>query len=93
MSEVVFLARAKRNAETGVIDKGLEVRQSLDDAKQGFHAYMAAYAYGHDQTVDKVWCLVFDEGNMVRIGEVWMKPEVEPEPEPEPEPTPEPEDN
>lgn len=74
----VFMARAKRNAETGAIEKGLEVRQSLDDAKQGFHAYMAAYAYGHDQTVDKVWCLVFDESNMVRIGEVWEAPQPEP---------------
>jgi len=78
MSEVVFLARAKRNAETGAIEKGLEVRPSLDDAKQGFHAYMAAYAYGHDQTVDKVWCLVFDESNMVRISEVWEAPQPEP---------------
>lgn len=81
MEEMVFLARAKRNAETGAIEKGLEVRPSLDDAKQGFHAYMAAYAYGHDQTVDKVWCLVFDQTNMVRIGEVWEKPTEEPEPE------------
>lgn len=74
----VFMARAKRNATTGVIEKGLEVRPSLDDARQGFHAYMAAYAYGHDQTVDKVWCLVFDESNMVRIGEVWEAPAPEP---------------
>jgi hydroxypyruvate isomerase len=74
----VFMARAKRNASTGVWEKGLEVRTSLDDAKQGFHAYMAAYAYGHDQTVDKVNCLVFDQDNMVRISEVWEKEQPEP---------------
>ena len=74
----VFMARAKRNASTGVWEKGLEVRPSLDDAKQGFHAYMAAYAYGHDQTVDKVNCLVFDQDNMVRISEVWEAPAPEP---------------
>ena len=74
----VFMARAKRNASTGNWDKGLEVRTSLDDAKQGFHAYMAAYAYGHDQTVDKVNCLVFDQDNIVRIGEVWEAPAPEP---------------
>lgn len=79
MEDFVFLARAKRNAETGAIEKGLEVRTSIDDARQGFHAYMAAYAYGHDQTVDKVWCLVFDQSNIVRIGEVWEKTAVEPE--------------
>ena len=77
----VFLARIKRNAETGVFEKGLEVRNGLDDAKQGFHAYMAAYAYGHDATVDFVQCVVFDETGLVRIGETW-KPAVE-EPNPE----------
>ena len=74
----VFMARAKRNASTGVWEKGLEVRTSLDDAKQGFHAYMAAYAYGHDQNTDKVNCLVFDQDNMVRISEVWEAPQPEP---------------
>ena len=77
----VFMATAKRNASTGVWEKGLEVRTSLDDAKQGFHAYMAAYAYGHDQTVDRVRCLVFDQDNVTRIGEVWNAPEPEPEAE------------
>ena len=72
------MARAKRNASTGVWEKGLEVRTSLDDAKQGFHAYMAAYAYGHDQNTDKVNCLVFDQDNMVRISEVWEAPAPEP---------------
>ena len=74
----VFLARAKRNKETGVWDKGLEVRPSLDDAKQGFHAFMAAYAYGHDQTIDKVNCIVFDQENLMRLGETWSLPEPEP---------------
>jgi hydroxypyruvate isomerase len=74
----VFMARAKRNVSTGVWEKGLEVRTSLDDAKQGFHAYMAAYAYGHDQNTDKVNCLVFDQDNMVRISEVWEAPAPEP---------------
>ena len=60
-----FMARAKRNASTGVYEKGLEVRTSVEDAKQGFHAYMAAYAYGHDQTVDRVQCMIFDQTNMV----------------------------
>lgn len=78
-----FMARAKRNASTGVYEKGLEVRTSVEDAKQGFHAYMAAYAYGHDQTVDRVQCMVFDQTNMVLLGEVWEKPQPEPEPESE----------
>lgn len=77
----VFLARIKRNEETGTFDKGLEVRADLDDAKQGFHAYMGAYAYGHDATVDFVQCVVFDNTGLVRIGETWQKATVEPTPE------------
>ena len=74
----VFLARVKRNKDTGVFEKGLEVRNDLDDAKQGFHAYMAAYAYGHDQTVDFAQCVVFDETGLVRMNETWSAPVEEP---------------
>ena len=70
----VFFARVKRNFE-GTYEKGLEVRNSLDDARQGFHAYMAAYAYGHDQTVDYVQCMVFDKAGLVLLNEVWAAPE------------------
>ena len=77
--EKVFLARVKRTKATGVIDKGLEVRNDMDDAKQGFHAYMAAYAYGHDQTVDYAQCLVFNSQNQTLLSETWEAP-AEPEP-------------
>lgn len=79
----VFLARIKRIEATGVYDKGLEVRNDVDDATQGFHAYMAAYAYGHDATVDFCQCVVFTKNNIVLKAETWKKPEPEPEPEPE----------
>lgn len=85
MDNKVFLARVKRIEATGAYDKGLEVRNDLDDAKQGFHAYMAAYAYGHDQTVDFAQCMVFTKNNVVVMAETWEKPVPEPEPEPEPE--------
>lgn len=81
----VFLARVKRSKE-GVYEKGLEVRNSMDDANQGFHAYMAAYAYGHDSTVDYVHCLVFDQNCLVRRNERWPLPGEEPNVEPTPEP-------
>lgn len=75
----IFLARVKRNVE-GVYEKGLEVRNSMDDARQGFHAYMAAYAYGHDATVEYVQCMVFDQGGLIRLNEQWTAPETTPEP-------------
>ena len=70
----VFLARVKRNFE-GTYEKGLEVRNDMNDARQGFHAYMAAYAYGHDQTVDYVQCMVFDKVGLVLLNEVWAASE------------------
>lgn len=73
----IFLARVKRNVE-GVYEKGLEVRNSMDDARQGFHAYMAAYAYGHDATVEYVQCMVFDQNGLIRLNEQWAAPEPEP---------------
>lgn len=73
----VFLARVKRSTE-GVYEKGLEVRNSMDDARQGFHAYMAAYAYGHDATVEYVQCMVFDQNGLIRLNEQWTAPEPEP---------------
>lgn len=78
MEEKVFLARVKRNKQ-GTYEKGLEVRNDMDDARQGFHAYMAAYAYGHDQTVDYVQCLVFDMSGLVRLNETWSAPAEETE--------------
>ena len=79
----VFLARIKRTEATGAYEKGLEVRNSVDDAMQGFHAYMAAYGYDHDATVDFCQCMVFTKNNIVLKAETWMKPEPEPEPEAE----------
>ena len=81
MDNKVFMARAKRIEATGAYDKGLEVRNDLDDAKQGFHAYMAAYAYGHDPTVDFAQCMVFTKNNVMVMAETWEKPVPEPEPE------------
>lgn len=79
----VFLARIKRTEATGAYEKGLEVRNSVDDAMQGFHAYMAAYGYDHDATVDFCQCMVFTKNNIVLKAETWTKPEPEPEPEAE----------
>ena len=79
MEDKIFLARIKRNKTTGVIEKGLEVRNGFDDAKQGFHAYLAAYAYGHDQTVDYVQCMLFNCYNDLLLGETWKLSEQEQE--------------
>lgn len=54
MEEKFFLVQIKRT--NGKYEKGVVVKDSLDDARQGFHAYLGAYGYGHDANTDYVAC-------------------------------------
>lgn len=72
-----FLFQAKHNSSTGAWDKGVVVRgektdkENRDDALQGYHAYLGAYAYGHDKNIDYVSVAVIDElGNRIPW-EIW----------------------
>lgn len=67
-------------------DKGIVVKDSLEGAKQGFHAYLGAYAYDHDPNTSFVQCMITNSQNMDAMIEMWTRPEPEPEPAPEPEP-------
>lgn len=75
-----YLVQIKRNKDT--ITKGVVVKDSLDEAKQGFHAYMGAYAYGNEADTDYVLAQVIDSKGVGWIGEAWEK-ESAPGPEPE----------
>ena len=63
---------------------GGTTRENLEAAKQSFHAYLGAYAYGQSADTDFVACYITDtRGNRV-LWELWdgrAKPEQEPEPE------------
>lgn len=65
-----FMHRIKRTGET--IDKGIEVKDSFDAAKQSYHAYLGAYAYGHDTNTDLVSCMITDIGGSVLMTETWL---------------------
>lgn len=85
---VYFLHQIKHNKTTDVWDKGIVVKAAdsgnLESALQSYHAYLGAYAYGHDSNTDYVMCIITnDMGNR----EKWEKwdARVKPEPEPEPE--------
>ena len=58
--ERYFLVQIKRNRESGLFDKGVAVKETLDAARQSYHAYLGAYGYGHDATVDYVACYIVD---------------------------------
>ena len=49
-----FMHRIKHNKTTDAWDKGIEVKDTLDDARQSYHAYLGAYGYGHDADTDYV---------------------------------------
>lgn len=71
-----FLVQVKRT--NGVIEKGVVVKNSFDDAKQSYHAYLGAYAYGKDDNTDYVLVHILNEDGLGMKGEVWKKAE-EPE--------------
>lgn len=78
----VLLARARRKTDQ-TYDKGIEIRSSMEDALQGWHAYMGAYAYGHDAQTEYAYCGIISLDGGIRRSEVWEAPEAEPTPEPE----------
>ena len=69
-----FLHQIKRT--NGNYDKGIVVKETLDAAKQAYHAYMGAYAYGNNAETDFVSCMITDNyGGIVNgYNETWNAP-------------------
>lgn len=75
MANKFFLHQIK--CTNGVYDKGIVVKDTLDAAKQGYHAYLGAYAYDHEPNTDFVSCMITDQlsGGMVLMTETWNREE------------------
>lgn len=58
-----FLVQIQR--KNGEYTKGVVVKETLNAARQSFHAYLGAYGYGQDPTVDYVQCMVIDDNGRV----------------------------
>lgn len=73
MENKFFMHRIKRT--NGAYDKGIEVKDTFDAAKQSYHAYLGAYAYDHDAGTDFVSCMITDalSGGMVLMQETWQR--------------------
>lgn len=76
MANVYFLHQIKRT--NGKWEKGIVVKsekptskENYDDALQGYHAYLGAYAYGHDANTDYVFCEISDEQGNRPMWEYW----------------------
>ena len=67
-----FLHEIKRNGTT--ITKGIVVADTYDAALQGYHAYLGAYAYGHESGTDCVSCEITDMSGAHLIEETWLAP-------------------
>ena len=67
-----FLHQIKRT--NGTITKGIVVADTYDAAKQGYHAYLGAYAYGHESGTDFVQCMITNMHGAVMLDETWNAP-------------------
>lgn len=68
-----FLHQIKRT--NGTIDKGIVVKDTYEAARQGYHAYLGAYAYGQNADTDFVSCHITDMSGVVLMTETWLKAE------------------
>lgn len=81
MENKYFMHRIKHTEgeNGGVWDKGIEVHDTPEAARQAYHAYLGAYAYGKVAAVDYVKCRIDDITSGDKLEEEeWIKPE-EPE--------------
>ena len=65
--------RIKRTS--GTFDKGIEIKDTFEAAKQSYHAYLGAYAYGNNNGTDYVSCMITDMSGAVMMEETWIAPE------------------
>ena len=76
MENKFFVHQIKRTNNT--IEKGIVVKETYDGAKQGYHSYLGAYAYGNNADTDFVSCMITDMSGMVLMSETWNAPTSEP---------------
>lgn len=79
MENKFFMHQIKRT--NGTIEKGIVVKDTYEGAKQSYHAYLGAYAYGQNANTDYVSCMITDISGAVMMRETWAAPEEEAVPE------------
>lgn len=66
-----FLHQIKHTGDA--YDKGIVVKDTFEGAKQSYHAYLGAYAYGQNAQTDFVSCMISDERGTILMNETWHK--------------------
>ena len=64
-----FLHQIKHTSDA--YDKGIVVKETFEAAKQSYHAYLGAYAYGQNPQTDFVSCMITDDQGTIMMGETW----------------------
>ena len=72
-----FLVQIKQT--NGTIEKGVVVKDTLDGARQSYHAYLGAYAYGNNAQTDYVQVAILNGSGLLYDHEVWYAPEAQAE--------------
>ena len=73
MNNQFFVHEIKGGSGT-ISNKGIVVSDTYDAARQTYHAYLGAYAYGHDPETDFVSCMITDMSGTVLMAETWNAP-------------------
>ena len=83
MEKKFFLAQIKRT--NGVWEKGIVVKDTLDEVRQSYYAYFGAYGFGKQANTDYVMCYTFDSDGAIYDKAIDNRIAPDPEPEAEPE--------
>lgn len=73
-----FMHRIKHDTSkegSAAWDKGVEIHATYEAAKQSYHAYLGAYAYGHAADIDFVSCEITDGLGNRKMEETWTAAE------------------
>lgn len=74
MNEVYFVQQVYHNKTTSTWNKGVVIKENVEEALQTYHAYLGAYAYGHNEDIDYVFCRISSAtGVREPIEETWIK--------------------
>ncbi len=68
-----FLIQIKQT--NGTMEKGVVVKDTLDAARQSYHAYLGAYAFGNATGTDYVQVAILDGNGSIYDHDVWKAEE------------------
>ena len=69
--DMYFLHQIKHVKSNNTWDKGIVVKDTLDGARQSYHAYLGAYGYGNNADTDYVQVEVTDMRGNRLLFEFW----------------------